>query len=152
VDHRGALEGVLGALMEIGGALPVLFPVHPRTHARLEEFGFIEDLTANGVRLSEPLGYLEFLSLMMNARLMLTDSGGIQEETTMLGVPCLTVRENTERPITITEGTNQLVGTTRPGILAGYAAAMQSEPGPGRQPDLWDGHTAERIVEVFKAL
>ncbi|MQC26265.1 MAG: UDP-N-acetylglucosamine 2-epimerase (non-hydrolyzing) [Chloroflexi bacterium] len=151
VDAREDLDDVLGALMQIGEELPVIFPVHPRTRAKLEAFGFLQPLEAAGVQVIDPLGYLEFLNLMSHARVVLTDSGGIQEETTVLGVPCLTVRENTERPITISEGTNQLVGTSKQGILQGFEAAMQQAPGEGKAPALWDGQTAGRIVEVLKA-
>jgi UDP-N-acetylglucosamine 2-epimerase (non-hydrolysing) len=104
------------------------------------------------VRLTEPLGYLEFLGLMAGARLVLTDSGGVQEETTILGVPCLTVRENTERPVTITHGTNRLVGTAPARIIAAVDETLAAPRPDGRRPELWDGRAAERIVGVLASL
>jgi UDP-N-acetylglucosamine 2-epimerase (non-hydrolysing) len=122
-----------------------LFPAHPRTLTRLHEWG----LQAHGVRLIEPLGYLDFLGLMAQARAVLTDSGGIQEETTALGVACITIRDNTERPITLEEGTNQLAGTSRDGIL--QAVEKSSQRSHYHRPKLWDGKSAQRIVGVIKA-
>ena len=111
VDDRAALAGILDALEQISARLPIIFPVHPRTRARLDEFGFADRIKrAGNLRLIEPLGYLDFLRLYSGARLVLTDSGGIQEETTVLSIPCLTLRENTERPITVEMGTNTIVG------------------------------------------
>jgi UDP-N-acetylglucosamine 2-epimerase (non-hydrolysing) len=138
------------ALTAIAGKLPLLFPVHPRTRERLRAFG-LEPLLASssGLKLIEPQGYLPFLDLMQNARLVLTDSGGIQEETTILGIPCLTLRENTERPVTISEGTNQLVGSDPDRIVAATDEIRSSGPVQARRPELWDGHAAERIVKVL---
>jgi UDP-N-acetylglucosamine 2-epimerase (non-hydrolysing) len=147
VDHLETFAEILSALQEIAKDLPIVFPVHPRTRARLAEFGL--DSAMNGFVLTEPLGYTDFLSLTSNAGIILTDSGGLQEESTALGIPCLTMRENTERPVTITDGTNRLVGTKAADILAGYREAMSSVT-PPRLPELWDGHTAERITGVFR--
>lgn len=149
VDQPGPLRELLLALDDLARQMPVLFPIHPRTRARVREFG-LDDLAAR-VRLLDPLPYLDAISLVSGAALVLTDSGGLQEETTVLGVPCLTARPNTERPVTITEGTNQLVPSTRAGIgeavsrvLADPAAAR------ARRPEGWDGHAAERIVEALR--
>lgn len=147
VDNRDTFAGIVEALREIARSLPIVFPVHPRTRARLAEFDFAAGL--DQLILTEPLGYIDFLSLTSNARIILTDSGGLQEESTALGIPCLTLRENTERPVTITEGTNRLVGTKTADILSGFTAAMASAPA-ARRPELWDGHTAERITAVFR--
>jgi UDP-N-acetylglucosamine 2-epimerase (non-hydrolysing) len=150
VDSAGALRGVFEALVEIAGQLPLIFPVHPRTKKMFENFGLLElAATEPGLRLVEPLGYLDFLCLMAQARLMLTDSGGIQEETTVLGVPCLTLRFNTERPITLTQGTNQLVGNEKEKILQAAHGVLGSPPPQGKVPDLWDGKASERIADVL---
>jgi UDP-N-acetylglucosamine 2-epimerase (non-hydrolysing) len=146
VDDAGVLGRILGAVQTIARDMPVVFPVHPRTRARLQSLG---STAVGDVILTEPLGYLDFLSLTAHARVILTDSGGLQEESTALGIPCLTLRENTERPITITHGTNQLVGAEPSAILAGYRAALAKPESPSRPP-LWDGRTAERIVPLFE--
>ncbi|MEE8391714.1 MAG: UDP-N-acetylglucosamine 2-epimerase (non-hydrolyzing) [Anaerolineae bacterium] len=151
VDIPEVFSGILDALADIQRDLPILFPTHPRTIKRVSEFGFSERLAAMpNLRVVEPLGYLEFLDLMMHARLVLTDSGGIQEETTILGVPCLTMRENTERPITITEGTNTLVGADPARIVAETQRILTGKGKVGRIPELWDGHTAKRIVAILR--
>jgi UDP-N-acetylglucosamine 2-epimerase (non-hydrolysing) len=147
VDDAETLRGILVALKEIANTLPIVFPVHPRTRARITAFGL--EAAFNCCLLTEPLGYIDCLSLSSHARIVLTDSGGLQEESTALGVPCLTLRENTERPVTITEGTNRLVGVQAERILAGFHDAMTTPPST-RRPPLWDGHTAERIREVFR--
>jgi UDP-N-acetylglucosamine 2-epimerase (non-hydrolysing) len=150
VDVAHVFSGILDALATIQGRLPILFPAHPRTVKRISEFGFSERLAAMpDLRIVEPLGYLQFLDLMMHACLMLTDSGGIQEETTILGVPCLTMRENTERPITITAGTNVLVGVDPARIVAEAQAILDGRRVVGQVPELWDGHAAERIVRIL---
>ena len=152
VDQPEALEEIFGALAEIGPQVPLIFPVHPRTRKQLQKWGWAKKLEAHRVQLSEPLGYLEFLKLMMHARLILTDSGGIQEESSVLGTPCITMRDNTERPITISEGTNTLAGTTRAGILTAFKDVMsQAMPAPKSIP-LWDGKTAQRITDILASL
>src|SRR5215207_7368573 len=152
VDDPGVLGGILSALARIGGRLPVIFPIHPRTRKNLEEFGLTEaGARGAGVRFVEPLGYLDFLRLYSGARLVLTDAGGIQEETTALGIPCLTLRENTERPVTVELGTNRVVGTDDARIVAEAESALErARTGePPRVPPLWDGRTAERILDAL---
>jgi UDP-N-acetylglucosamine 2-epimerase (non-hydrolysing) len=148
VDVPGALSGILDVVGEISRRLPVVFPVHPRTHARLATFGLLTG--HDQLILIEPLGYIDFLSLTSNARLILTDSGGLQEESTALGIPCLTLRDSTERPITVTEGTNEVVGTGRVAVLAGFERAMAVNGRVARRPALWDGHAAERVASVVQ--
>jgi UDP-N-acetylglucosamine 2-epimerase (non-hydrolysing) len=155
VDDPRTLGRILDALENLSARLPVIFPVHPRTRARLAEFGFASRVErAGGLRLIEPLGYLDFLRLYSGARLVLTDSGGIQEETTALGIPCLTLRENTERPLTVSHGTNTLVGTDADRILQAARAALETPRNKGPQISplpLWDGHTADRILDEILA-
>ena len=146
VDDPKGLGRILEAISGLGRLLPVLFPIHPRTRERMTRLGFRE---APGVTLCDPLGYLDFLGLMDSARLVLTDSGGIQEETTALGVPCLTLRANTERPITITEGTNRLLGDDAAAVLPAATAILGGEIPPARSPRLWDGKAGERIAAVL---
>jgi UDP-N-acetylglucosamine 2-epimerase (non-hydrolysing) len=146
VDDPATLGSILAAVRDVTARMPVVFPVHPRTRNRLKEFGL--DGAIDGVILTEPLGYIDFLSLTSHARLILTDSGGLQEESTALGIQCLTLRENTERPMTVTHGTNQVVGTETDAILAGYTRALAAQ-GPPLRPDLWDGATAQRITRVL---
>jgi UDP-N-acetylglucosamine 2-epimerase (non-hydrolysing) len=143
VDDPAALAGLIAALNTLAERLPLVLPAHPRTRAALEAAGLHPDL-----RLLPPAGYLDFVALQADAALVLTDSGGVQEETTMLGVPCLTLRENTERPITVTEGTNQVVGRDPETILR-YAVAALTDPPIARRPALWDGRAGERIAEVL---
>ena len=151
VDERARLAGILDAVAAIQERLPVIFPVHPRTRARLEEFALIERARRlPGLTLTEPLGYLDFLQLYSNSRLVLTDSGGIQEETTALGIPCLTLRHNTERPITVSEGTNRIVGNDPEVIRREAFDALDHPPPRGRVPELWDGHAAARIVDAIE--
>lgn len=151
VDVPEVLSGVLDALEQIQVRLPILFPAHPRTMKRVQAFGFEERLaTMPALRVTEPLGYLEFLNLMTNAQLVLTDSGGIQEETTILGVPCLTLRKNTERPVTVTQGTNTVVGCDPERIVAEALARLDGKGKAGQVPELWDGQAASRIVEVVR--
>jgi len=152
VDDSRRFRRILSALKVIQREMPVVFPVHPRTRKRLQQEGMAARLKSmRGLRLTPPLGYHDFLKLMMEARAVLTDSGGIQEETTYLGVPCLTVRENTERPVTIRQGTNRLVGTHPEGILSAWRDLMEGRWSPRpRVPKLWDGHAAERIAEIIR--
>lgn len=150
VDNRDTLAGIIAALEAVQARLPIVFPVHPRTRKSLESFGLLARLTAlPGMILTEPLGYLDFLCLLDHARLVLTDSGGIQEETTILGVPCLTLRPNTERPVTVTQGTNQVIGSSPECIVAASLDVLEGRGKEGRVPELWDGHAAERIVRVL---
>lgn len=152
VDELQTLEGILDALDEIRNRLPIVFPVHPRTLKMIAELGLTDRvMNAKGLRLTDPQGYLDFLQLLSNARLVLTDSGGIQEETTVLGIPCITLRENTERPITIEMGTNVIAGTNSARIVAAALQALDNPLiEPFRQiPPLWDGRTADRILNAL---
>jgi UDP-N-acetylglucosamine 2-epimerase (non-hydrolysing) len=149
VDAIDKLGELLGAIDAIAAEVPVIFPVHPRTRQRLTQVGIVHHAQ---LRLIQPLGYLDFLCLLSNAALVLTDSGGIQEETTALGVPCLTLRENTERPVTVSEGTNTLVGTNRGKIVATARDILAGKSKAGRIPPLWDGKAADRVVEVLLQL
>jgi UDP-N-acetylglucosamine 2-epimerase (non-hydrolysing) len=145
LDDPARLTALLAALSEIGRSHPVVFPAHPRTQSRLRD---LQVEPTNGVRVIEPLSYLEMISLVADAWGVLTDSGGLQEETTVLGVPCLTVRPNTERPVTITQGTNRLAPADPrdiPSLVAEWFGARQK----GRTPELWDGRAAERIATVI---
>ena len=152
VDDPGTLLRVMRVLHEIATELPIVFICHPRTAARLKELEGYESVSAGGdLRVLPPLGYLDFLRLYSQSRLVLTDSGGLQEETTYLGIHCVTIRENTERPITLTQGTNTLVGTDADKILAAARPALDGEPASGSVPELWDGRTAPRIVDVFES-
>jgi len=150
VDDPEVLAGILGALEVVAHEMPLVFPAHPRTREKLRAFG-LEGRLARlpGLRMIDPAGYLDFLKLMSSARLVLTDSGGIQEETTILQVPCLTLRENTERPVTVELGTNQIVGRDPERILAAYRKVMEGGGPPGRLPPGWDGRAAARITEVL---
>ena len=150
VDDAATLERLLGVLETIARRTVVVFPIHPRTRARLADAGLAARAAATAnLRLIEPLGYLEFIRLMAHARCVLTDSGGIQEETTILKVPCLTLRRNTERPITVEVGTNRLVGDDPQAILAAYAEIEAGRVPQGRLPEKWDGHAAERIAQLI---
>jgi UDP-N-acetylglucosamine 2-epimerase (non-hydrolysing) len=151
VDDTTVFEGLITAISTISEDVPLVFPVHPRTRPIVTRSVEANRLVEAGrLRLIDPLGYLEFLGLMEQSRVVLTDSGGVQEETTILGVPCLTLRENTERPVTITHGTNQLVGTNPAKIVAAWRAS-KTRPPTSVTPPLWDGRAAERIVDVLKA-
>lgn len=145
VDDPGQLGQILEALAVVAEAMPLYFPVHPRTRARLAG-----GPAPPGLHLVEPLGYLDFLSLMARSAVVLTDSGGIQEETTALGVPCLTLRNNTERPITVEQGTNILAGVTKSGILAAWEQSRR-QPKAGRIPRYWDGQAAARCLDALRA-
>lgn len=146
VDDDTVLGGILDALGRVARDIPLIFPVHPRTRPRLERLG-----VPDGVIVITPLGYLDFVSLQLEARLALTDSGGIQEETTVLGVPCLTLRNSTERPITVTEGTNRVVGTDPDAIVTAALEALASPP-TRRCPSLWDGKAGQRIADVLMSI
>ena len=147
VDTRDALEPLVRCLQEISNDLFLLLPLHPRTRAGLERFGLLDEFESNRkIKLTPPLGYLDFLNLLDTATMVLTDSGGIQEETTALGVPCVTLRENTERPVTITTGTNYLVGTDPAKILAAVREILSGMGKKGQIPPYWDGLSGERIV------
>jgi UDP-N-acetylglucosamine 2-epimerase (non-hydrolysing) len=149
VDDPVTLTALLRCLAELAAELPIAFPVHPRTRARIEAAGLADLIAPPRFVALPPLGYHAMLGLMKEARLALTDSGGVQEETTALGVPCLTLRPNTERPITAEEGTNTVVGTDPALIRAAFAEAMKSGGKRGRRPELWDGKAAERVAAVL---
>lgn len=151
VDDPKTFAQILTALEHIQQDLAILFPIHPRSRKMLSQFGLEAHLKQmTNLRLVEPLGYLDFLRLMIDAKLVLTDSGGIQEETTVLGVPCVTLRENTERPVTITMGTNTLAGLNTVKIVAAARAAMAGKSKSGQIPPLWDGQAAGRIVRIIE--
>ena len=151
VDTKKSLASVISIIGELQKAIPIVFPIHPRTRRSIQSFGLgpvvgkMKNLT-----LTPPLGYLDFLCLMDHARIVLTDSGGIQEETTALGVPCITLRKNTERPVTLSHGTNLLVSMKKGKILAAARKAMSHHQKAGRMPPLWDGKAARRIVQLLK--
>lgn len=160
VDVPDKLSALLGAFAELAWEIPVIFPAHPRTRRRIEEFGltrYVHPMQESGpavicpgrISLLEPIGYIDFLRLMSGARVVFTDSGGMQEETTCLGVPCLTLRENTERPVTLTTGTSTLVGSDPVRILAGAHGALENGKRATTLPPLWDGRAAERIVRIL---
>ncbi len=146
VDAPETLRGLMEVLREVAERLPLVFALHPRTRANIARFGLDGLVNPQRMLLLPPQGYLEMLGLMANATLVLTDSGGLQEETTALGIPCLTMRENTERPITVDQGTNTLVGRDRRAILEGVDLVLSGRGKQGRLPELWDGSAAERIV------
>ena len=145
VDTREALSPIWQVLSEVARQLPILFPVHPRTRARIESFG----LQTNGIAMIDPVGYLDMLYAVKGAAIVLTDSGGLQEETTALGVPCVTIRENTERPVTVEQGTNYLAGTDPAAVLAASEEILSGRGKKGSVPPLWDGRAAERIVDIL---
>lgn len=146
VDQRETLAPLLAVLAEVAAKLPLVVALHPRTRANIERFGLGEFVSGDRFILLPPQGYLEMLGLMAGARMVLTDSGGLQEETTALGVPCLTIRENTERPITVEQGTNTMVGRDRQAILRGVEDILAGRGKTGRIPEYWDGKAAERIA------
>lgn len=149
VDDPNTLLEIMKGLEAIGNQCPVLFPVHPRTRKQLKAAGW--NAIGDGVQLCDPLGYLDFLKLMSDAGAVLTDSGGIQEETSFLGIPCLTVRENTERPITVSLGTNRLIKAESTTLIAALQEALSQQDRVRPEIPLWDGHTADRIVDVLIA-
>jgi UDP-N-acetylglucosamine 2-epimerase (non-hydrolysing) len=148
-DDKEMLGKALEAVAAASALIPVVYPVHPRTAKRIEEFGLTERLRSASIRAIPPLGYLDFLKLMTHARLVLTDSGGIQEETTVLQVPCLTLRNETERPVTVTEGTNVVVGLDRGKVARETAKILKGKGKKGKIPALWDGRAAGRIARVI---
>jgi UDP-N-acetylglucosamine 2-epimerase (non-hydrolysing) len=147
VDEPGTLSKIMAALETISSDTPVLFPMHPRTRNALSKHDLLP--TSPNLRIVEPVGYLDFLALQQRARLVLTDSGGVQEETTFLGVPCLTVRPNTERPVTISQGTNKLVAAETEAIVVASGKRLKEQPARKDPPEMWDGKAAERIADVF---
>jgi UDP-N-acetylglucosamine 2-epimerase (non-hydrolysing) len=149
VDDADTLGQIFDAFEQIAEKMPIVFPMHPRTRQNIERMGMGKRLAAlTALHTPEPLGYLDFLKLMADAAIVLTDSGGVQEETTILGVPCLTLRENTERPVTVTEGTNRLVKPIKADILSAFDEQLRVARTP-RKPRFWDGQAAERITKVF---
>jgi UDP-N-acetylglucosamine 2-epimerase (non-hydrolysing) len=149
VDDPAVLARLLGSLVETAAILPVVFPLHPRTRARIEAAGLSRLIAGPAFTVLGPVGYLEMLGLMRSARMVMTDSGGLQEESTALGVPCLTLRDNTERPVTVSEGTNTVVGSDAAAILAGVRDITAGGGKAGRVPELWDGRAAERIAAIL---
>ena len=162
VDDKQVFQGILEALIEISKQINIIFPVHPRTNNMIEKFGFgkyfIQDSRVRiqnlGIYCIDPLGYLDFLSLLSHAKLVMTDSGGIQEETTVLGVPCVTLRENTERPVTVTKGTNVIAGTKKDNIVNAAITSINkltelNHNTKTNTPPLWDGQAAKRIIDIL---
>jgi len=148
VDDSQNLQGILDSLMEVSEHLDIVFPVHPRTRQRIEKFG----IDAEKLHLLEPVPYIEFLSLQTRAAVVITDSGGIQEETTYLGIPCLTLRPNTERPITVTLGTNILVGEDKKRLGSELRNVLAGKAKKGVIPPLWDGHAGDRVADILQRL
>ena len=150
VDEAGTLSAIIDVLTNTAERMPLVFPIHPRTMARLEEFGLKSKLdAAPNIKQAGPAAYLDFLCLTSQAKLIVTDSGGLQEESTVLRVPCLTMRENTERPVTVSEGSSTLVGNDAGKLAEGIAAVLDGTYKEGRVPELWDGKAAERIATVL---
>jgi UDP-N-acetylglucosamine 2-epimerase (non-hydrolysing) len=150
VDDAAGLTEIISALNEVSRDVAVIFPVHPRTRQKIAEYRIS---VTEGVRLTEPIGYIDFLALQAHAAVVVTDSGGVQEETTFLGIPCLTVRPNTERPVTIKTGTNQLVKRNKEAIVSAVRSVLDGPQNiAGARPELWDGKAAERIVSLFREL
>jgi len=150
VDQPETLGPLLEVLVEASAQVPMVFPIHPRTQARIEQFGLQQKIdAADGLIIAPPLGYLDFLCLTSQSRLIVTDSGGLQEESTALGIPCLTARFNTERPVTVSQGTSTLVGNDPAKLRAGLQAILGGTYKQGTCPELWDGHAAERIAQVL---
>lgn len=153
VDNEKILSELIETMGEISSDLPLIFPAHPRTRQSIESFRLMERINAfPNFRMLEPMGYLEFLCLQAEAKLILTDSGGIQEESTALGIPCLTLRENTERPITVTEGTNTIVGSSKTRIIEETQSILSGRKNRYSIPEMWDGKTGERVAELFNRL
>lgn len=148
VDDPAVLREIMAALAAVAGRLPLVFPVHPRTRASLERFGLLDLAASPGLKLVEPLGYMQFMGLVLGARLAITDSGGIQEETTYLHIPCLTLRPNTERPVTVRLGSNRLIAPA--GLAASLEEVLAGHWPQGTVPPLWDGHTAVRVADSLQ--
>lgn len=150
VDERETLKAILNVFVKVSDKLPLMFPIHPRTLARIESFGLMKMIDGvDGIRKMPPQGYLEFLSLTSSAKVIVTDSGGLQEESTALGVPCLTMRENTERPSTVSEGSSTLVGNDASALEKQLIAVLNDQYDVGRCPELWDGNAADRVIDCF---
>jgi UDP-N-acetylglucosamine 2-epimerase (non-hydrolysing) len=149
VDDHGSLSNLVRMLNTLSQKTSLVFPVHPRTRKNLEKSGLWPELDPS-IKLLEPIGYLDFLALTRSAKLLITDSGGIQEETTFLGVQCITVRDNTERPVTVNVGTNQLIGTDLQKVQAAAMEVLDGKIKEGKIPEFWDGNTAERIVRIIE--
>lgn len=150
VDNKDVLQKLLAIIKEVADRLPVVFPCHPRTQANLAEFGLSGTINTKGLKIIEPLGYLDFMKLLSESKFVLTDSGGIQEETTYLRIPCITIRETTERPITAEIGSNIVTGTDSDKILETVESIISGKFKEGKIPDLWDGNTADRIVSIIR--
>jgi len=151
VDSSESLQTVVDILTECAKDTKIVFPVHPRTKNKIAEYGFLEILSSNpNIKLLEPLGYIEFMNLVYNSKYVMTDSGGIQEETTRLAIPCVTLRENTERPITITQGTNRLTGLNLGLILSAIKELTAKDTATYSPPILWDGFASQRIVSILR--
>ena len=149
VDEPTHLRALVAALKDVAHKLPFVFAVHPRTRVALDASGLGPLLARSGVHLTPPLSYLETIGIMQGARVVLTDSGGVQDETTALGVPCLTLRDNTERPVTVSHGTNTVIGRDPSVLASAVTATLHGDKKRGRIPDLWDGHAAERITQAM---
>ena len=150
VDHEKTLRSIVGELVKVADLFPIVVGVHPRTQSRLEAFGLLETFSENGrIHMAQPMGYVEFMGLVREAKFALTDSGGLQEETTYLGIPCLTLRDTTERPVTVTQGSNRLVAAGQ--IRQAVAEVVAGNWPKGRCPDLWDGQTAGRVLADLEA-
>jgi UDP-N-acetylglucosamine 2-epimerase (non-hydrolysing) len=151
VDDPGSLEQLCQELVKISRVLPLVFPIHPRTRSNLEKFKLDQIMKENKeIHLIDPLGYIHFMNLVFNARLLITDSGGVQEETTYLGIPCLTLRPNTERPVTVTIGTNRLCAPAK--LFDHVATVLDGRRSSGSIPELWDGRTAGRVADKIESL
>ncbi len=149
VDDKSVFEKLLGTLANIGSRIPIVFPCHPRSRNKMSQFGLLDGPNNKGLIVIEPLGYLDFLKLQSESKFVLTDSGGVQEETTFLKIPCITLRENTERPVTVEIGSNVLAGTNEEKILDAVEQILDHRFKTGQVPELWDGKTSERIVDIL---
>jgi UDP-N-acetylglucosamine 2-epimerase (non-hydrolysing) len=150
VDNKAVLERLSKAIREISNSVKIIFPVHPRTSQRIKDFKLEKYFKSTEILLTEPIGYIETIALISTSKLVVTDSGGLQEESTYLKVPCLTLRENTERPVTETEGTNTIIGTNTVLLLKKFNQIMSGKYKQGRLPKHWDGSTAKRITQILK--